>query len=146
MAFRKLPKSAFGGKSGTHPTVAIYKNNTVFTIPSTLLDRAGVSDKPGKKVTLLIGEGEDAGLIAVTNGDDFTLISSSGSLNTLRCNSGRIGKSPHYKSKHLEYEINEGALILTMPSDFPWKDAVKPRVVAPVAPPRRVLNTIGAAA
>jgi len=144
MAFRQLPKAAFGGKAATNPTVAIYKNNTVFSVPASLLARAGLSSKSGEKITILVGEGDDAGAIAVTNGADFTLISNNGSHVTLRFNSGRLGRSPSYKARPLAFEIQDGAVILNMPSDFPWKDAVKPQ--APAAPARRVITAIGAAA
>jgi hypothetical protein len=78
MAFRDLPRPAQFRTANPHLTVGAFKSagkypQTVISIPREMLRAAGISDIPGDKLDVLVGEGDDAGKLALIPGSRSTL-------------------------------------------------------------------------
>jgi hypothetical protein len=139
MAFRALPSRNSGGRRPplSTPVIAIYKNQTQVSLPRALLREAGLSDLPGAKVDVLIGEGSDAGHIAIIEGPRFTLakVGSAAVPHTLVCRFA-LGAGK-YKSRPVAFEVGRKQLILTLPADFPLRsDAASTETI--IAPAHRI--------
>lgn len=106
----------------TVPTVAVYKpKNTAIAIPLDVLEQAGISAT--ETIVIAKGEGDDAGRIAIVpspNGRRFRVEGKRAMLNTQQ-----LGKAQFKATQVIEVSAQNGALILTLPADFPWTAPVK---------------------
>jgi len=121
MAFHLYEKTTTQGcEARTVPGVSVQRSGqTVFSIPRHVLTAAGLPDAVGAKLDALIGTGDDAGKIALVRGKSLSISCGGGSkhLVTIRMN---LGKS-HFPIKDVRAaQADSGALILSLPLDFPF--------------------------
>jgi hypothetical protein len=138
MAFRQLTSSSFRGRiNASEPTVAVYVKNgqpqTTVLVPREMLRQAGLSDLPGSQIDILVGEGADAGCIAIIEGPRYTLRGNNpNNPKSLVTRSGLLGKA-EFKSRAVKAQVGRKQIVLTLPADFPWTAPVVANGHAPRA-------------
>jgi hypothetical protein len=138
MAFRALPVHEPKGRGPlTVPTIAVHGGNqNVLCIPRELLRASGLTDIPGGSLDVLVGEGDDAGKIALIDGPRYRLITTSNTKapKTLRI-SPQLGEG-RFQAKPCEFEAGRRQLIITLPAGFPLRShsTETPGAAAAVAP------------
>lgn len=126
MAFKALPKPSrhFGRTGSNDITVGVFKpnNNTVFSLPRAVLREAGLSDIPGSTFDLLVGEGDDAGTIAIIAGPRFRAVKVGSGDAPVRVTIGTtmLAASP-ISSCACKYEIGRKQIIVTLPAGFTFR-------------------------
>lgn len=127
MAFNHLPTPKRGGgrTPRTDATVAVYPQGNGFTtnfyIPRHLLRAAGLPDLPGASLDILIGSGDDAGVVALTKGKRAKLVRVGAQQNppALVIRTSVLGKA-RYTASACGAVAGNGTLYLTIPAGFPW--------------------------
>lgn len=125
MAFRKHTPAGIGrGREPlTTPTVSVFKTGqTSFNIPRSILRDAGLPDFPGARFDVLVGEGEDAGRIAIQKGAAVKAgkVGNSDTPTSITIRVSQLGKSPLPAEVVAGVAAADGSLVLTLPASFPW--------------------------
>lgn len=116
-------KGGFGRAPLTLPTMSVFKDgSTQLAIPRAVLRDAGLPDLPGTRFDVLLGEGEDAGYIAVTKGTTYRAYKvGNGENPTAVCiRTKGIGKA-RFSAKPVRLATAEnGMLVMRAPDGFPF--------------------------
>lgn len=126
MAFQLYTKSTTTGREcRTVPGVSVQRTGqTVFSIPRHLLNAAGLPDATGSKLDVMIGTGEDAGKIAIVRGNTLAISAGGASKNIVAIRI-KLGKSLYTIKDVRAVQADSGALIMTLPLDFPLEAATE---------------------
>ena len=142
MAFKPLPQSQPHRRAPlTVPTLAVRKNNqSSLCIPRALLRDAGLPDIPGARFDVLVGEGSDAGSIAIIAGSRYAGISTSGTATPTTLQISFSGLVPPNTGKvsatKCRYEAGRKQLIVHVPPGYPLASEQQPvSNVRPVSAP-----------
>lgn len=128
MAFVPLPAHSFGREPRTVTGVAVASNGqTRLAIPLSVLEQVGFPTANGSTYGVAIGEGADAGKIAIAPAPEGVVLRRT----SKACASlvfTRGGKAKYAMHDVIATSAQNGLLILTLPADFPWKapDAPNP--------------------
>jgi hypothetical protein len=128
MSFRKHqpPRGGFGTGRETLsiPTVAVFRGGkqTQLSIPRAMLREAGLPDFPGARFDLFVGEGEDAGRIAIVKGTSLKAgkVGNGDTPTSVCIRTSSIGKAMFSARPVIGVTADGGELVLTLPADFPW--------------------------
>lgn len=122
MGFKLYEKSGefHGRQPRTVPGVSVAASgHTVISIPRSTMAAAGLPDAVGAKVDVLIGNGTDSGKVAIVKGSTLSLCKPGDS--TLLVNVRlKLGASRYAMKDVRSVHADNGALILSLPLDFPF--------------------------